>query len=600
MARSLTARDRAALVALASALIALVWPLLESTGSGCPLGYGANETVARSFHDVPGTSSRVQNATVFARCAMWNVDGEKRDVIVSPSGRIVAVERSGKRRGEDETIVDCAGRVLASGFVDAHAHLIAGGFTAEILDMTTVRSKEEFIETLAGAIGEDGEDETKWVIGHGWDESLWYGETPTTAWLTERFDGARVWTTRVCGHVGFASEAALKAAGITKETNIPGGVIELDAAGRPTGVLKELATAAMREFLPKRTREERDRALRMGIKYMLKKGITSIGDFGDIESLVAGERGYAQLWEDFETLQRWDEEGSLPIRISSYMPLGDFKRVAKHRAWNGGWLREDIEGQFTARTRLGGVKAFLDGSLGGRTAAFVDAYSDEPSTKGKLMYPQGEEENYLREQSLAADELGLQIAFHAIGDAAVNQALDIAALLESSNGENKLRRLRVEHAQHLTSPIDEQMTRFRAVDAIASVQPAQIPLDERSVAEKLGEDRASRYYALRTFSDHEVPLAGGSDWPIVSADVFDAIKAAVDRERESLSIEEAMRMFTRGGARALRMDGLVGAISPGAFADFIVLDASPENILEKKPNVIATYVGGKCVEGSCL
>ena len=106
MARSLTARDRAALVALASALIALVWPLLESTGSGCPLGYGANETVARSFHDVPGTSSRVQNATVFARCAMWNVDGEKRDVIVSPSGRIVAVERSGKRRGEDETIVD--------------------------------------------------------------------------------------------------------------------------------------------------------------------------------------------------------------------------------------------------------------------------------------------------------------------------------------------------------------------------------------------------------------------------------------------------------------------------------------------------------------
>ena len=124
------------------------------------------------------------------------------------------------------------------------------------------------------------------------------------------------------------------------------------------------------------------------------------------------------------------------------------------------------------------------------------------------------------------------------------RALDIAALLESSNGENKLRRLRVEHAQHPTSPIDEQMTRFRAVDAIASVQPAQIPLDERSVAEKLGEDRASRYYALRTFSDHEVPLAGGSDWPIVSADVFDAIKAAVDRERESLSIEEAMLLFT--------------------------------------------------------
>lgn len=597
MARSLTARDRAALVALASALVALVWPFFESVGSSCPLGYGANDTVARSFHDVPGTSSRVQNATVFARCAVWNLDGE-RDVIVSQSGRVVGVERSGKR-GAEETVVDCAGRALASGFVDAHVHLITGGFTAEMVDMTTVRSKEEFIETLARGIGED---ETRWVIGHGWDESLWDGETPTTAWLDDdgRFDGARVWTTRVCGHVGFASKAALKAAGISKETTIPGGVIELDGAGQPTGVLKELATAAMRECIPKRTREERDRALRTGINYLLKKGITSIGDFGDIESLVAGKRGYKDLWEDFETLERWDREKSLPIRISSYMPLGDFKRVAEHRAWNGGWLREDLDGRITARTRLGGVKAFLDGSLGGRTAAFVDAYSDDPSTKGKLMFPQGEEEKRLREQSLAADELGLQIAFHAIGDAAVNQALDVATLLESSNGENKLRRLRVEHAQHLTSPISEQMKRFRTVDAIASVQPAQIPLDERSVAEKLGEDRASRYYALRTFTDHDVPLAGGSDWPIVSADVFDAIKAAVDRERESLSIEEAMRMFTRGGARALRMDGLVGAISPGAFADFIVLDGSPKNIFQKKPNVIATYVGGKCVEGSCL
>jgi predicted amidohydrolase YtcJ len=137
---------------------------------------------------------------------------------------------------------------------------------------------------------------------------------------------------------------------------------------------------------------------------------------------------------------------------------------------------------------------------------------------------------------------------------------------------------------------------------VASVQPAQIALDERSAGEKLGEERASRYYALRTFLENGVPLAGGSDWPIVSADVFAGMRAAVERgdghESQSLTAEEATTMFTRGGAHALTLDGLVGTMAPGAFADFIILDSSSDSSSDS--DIVATYVGGKCVHGRCL
>ena len=376
--------------------------------------------------------------------------------------------------------------------------------------------------------------------------------------------------------------------------------MELDDEGAPTGILKELATAAMSNAVPKRSRSERDEAFKRAFEYLLSKGITTVGDFGDIESLVAGADGYAQLWEDFETLERWDAVGDLPIRITSYMPLGDWASVQSHVAWNSGWTRENETA--ASRVRLGGVKAFLDGSLGGRTAAMMAPYLDDGSTSGHLMYPRGKREKILRKQATLADAAGLQIAVHAIGDAAVEQALELLASIEAANGERSLRRFRIEHSQHLTAPIDGQPKRFKRLGAVASVQPAQIALDERSAGEKLGEERASRYYALRTFLENGVPLAGGSDWPIVSADVFAGMRAAVERgdghESQSLTAEEATTMFTRGGAHALTLDGLVGTMAPGAFADFIILDSSSDSSSDS--DIVATYVGGKCVHGRCL
>lgn len=592
-----TPRDVAFALAIASALLAIAWPAFEARFSACPLGYGAKTTgPARARHHSTD-AERDADVTTFANCAVGDA-GAIKDITVSRHGRIIAVEDVPSTRFG--VVLDCGGRALRSGFVDAHAHVVTGGFALDALDLRGVRSKEEFIETLARAIDAGKE---KWVLGHGWDETSWGGETPSNAWTRgdERFVGAKVWVTRTCGHVGFASEAALEIAKITgAKTVIAGGIVELDDEGAPTGILKELATAAMSNAVPKRSRSERDEAFKRAFEYLLSKGITTVGDFGDIESLVAGADGYAQLWEDFETLERWDAVGDLPIRITSYMPLGDWASVQSHVAWNSGWTRENETA--ASRVRLGGVKAFLDGSLGGRTAAMMAPYLDDGSTSGHLMYPRGKREKTLRKQATLADAAGLQIAVHAIGDAAVEQALELLASIEAANGERSLRRFRIEHSQHLTAPINGQPKRFKRLGAVASVQPAQIALDERSAAEKLGEERASRYYALRTFLENGVPLAGGSDWPIVSADVFAGMRAAVERgdghESQSLTAEEATTMFTRGGAHALTLDGLVGTMAPGAFADFIILDSSSDSSSDS--DIVATYVGGKCVHGRCL
>ena len=444
-----TPRDVALALAVASALLAIAWPALEARFAACPLGYGAETTAP----------ARDAGVVTFADCAVGDA-GALRDVAVSSHGRIIAVEAApSTRRG---VALDCGGRALRSGFVDAHAHVVTGGFALDALDLRAVRSKEEFTETLARAIDAR---RGAWVLGHGWDETRWGGETPSNAWTRgdERFAGAKVWVTRTCGHVGFASEAALEIARIGAKTAIEGGIVELDDGGAPTGILKELATAAMSNAVPKRSRRERDEAFKRAFEYLLGKGITTVGDFGDIESLVAGADGYAQLWEDFETLERWDAVGELPIRITSYMPLGDWESVRSHVAWNGGWTRENETA--ASRVRLGGVKAFLDGSLGGRTAAMMAPYLDDASTSGKLMYPKGKREKILRKQATLADAAGLQIAVHAIGDAAVEQALELLASIEAANGERSLRRFRIEHSQHLTAPIDGQPKRFKRLGA---------------------------------------------------------------------------------------------------------------------------------------
>ena len=527
-------------------------------------------------------------------------------MVVSSTGRVLAINSDSRRAlmakfpGASER--RCRGKFVVPGFVDAHVHLITGGFALGALDLSHVRSKSEFLDALAMNVRRNG-----WILGYGWDETRFMdvSSTPSIDWLSEdgRFDGVKVWVIRADAHAAFASAAALDASGITKKTVVAGGVIEVDENGELTGMVKELAMARVQAVIPPYTTDDREHALRKGVSHLLSKGITSVGDFGDIDSLVAGPDGFAQLWKDFETLARWDASGTLPLRVTSYIPLGDWKSVIAHEAWNDGFVRENATTSVSSRVRLGGVKAFLDGSLGSRTAAMMEPYDDDSTTSGKLMYGVQEDKEAFVKLAQDADAAGLEVAVHAIGDRAVAQALDTLRAIKRTNGNRVTRRFRIEHAQHLQSPIDKQPLQFAELGATASVQPTQISLDKLGVIQKLGVVRASRAYAFKTFLNNSVPLAAGSDWPIVGADVFEGIFAATHRESwtptQALSATEAVEAYTRGRARALRMEGMIGELTIGAFADFVVLDSSPLDT-DKKPKVIATYVDGTCVHGQCL
>jgi len=598
-------RRYTAFASILFAVLAALWPLVERAyafafGRGrCPLGY-ASPLARRPLE----RRQRTSNAIAFTSCALGVNATKKSHVVVSTTGRVLAIvsdESEDIARAFPGATRRACGRAsaLSPGFIDPHVHVASGGFALRALDLSNVRSMREFLNALATGV-ESGE----WTLGYGWDETRWTdGASPNVKDMNAdgRFQGAKIWVTRADAHGGFASAKALEEAGIRKESSVGDDFVDVDVDGEPTGILRERAMARVQALIPERSDGERNRALRAGIEYLLSQGITSVGDFGDIDALVAGVSGYARLWKDFETLAAWDAKGELPIRVTSYMPIADWEAVVAHEAWNEGWVREDARTNVVSRVRLGGVKAFLDGSLGGRTAAMSEPYEGGEHTSGTLMYPPGEDEDALLLMARNADARGVDIAVHAIGDRAVEQALDVLENIARVNGERVTpRRFRIEHAQHLKSPIDSQPSRFARLGATASVQPTQISLDKWSVIEKLGVDRASRAYAFKTFLKNGVHIAGGSDWPIVSADVFAGIGAATNRDgwspSEALTFDEAMHAYTRGGARALRLEGVVGEITVGALADFVVLDIStPET-----PRVSATYVGGECVFGECL
>ena len=210
---------------------------------------------------------------------------------------------------------------------------------------------------------------------------------------------------------------------------------------------------------------------------------------------------------------------------------------------------------------------------------------------------------------VAADAAGVRVAAHAIGDAAVDVALDAAEAARRATARGT-RGFRVEHAQHLSSPTSAQPRRMAAIGAMASVQPTHMTLDRRLVLEKLGAARASRSYAFRTMLENRVIVAGGSDWPIVDADPIAAMEAAVTRGGDG---EDVPRGTSRNAStprprlactppapRAAGLEGLVGILRRGSFADFAVLDASHEDIGakgRKRPRVVSTWVGGRCAHG---
>nr|CAB3479458.1 unnamed protein product [Digitaria exilis] len=400
--------------------------------------------------------------------------------------------------------------------------------------------------------------------------------------------GLQVWLSRMDGHMGIANSLAMKIAGIDRSTHDPiGGTIIRTSEGEPTGLLVDTAMKLMFDVIEKVSTHVRREALLRASRHALMRGVTTVVDVGSYFSGVTAEKA----WQDFSDVYEWAHSmQNMMIRVCLFFPMPTWSRVSDRIRENGRSLSQWIH--------LGGVKAFLDGSLGSSSALFHEPYEGDPANYGL----QVTDIDSLLNRTLESDKSGLQVAIHAIGDKANDMLLDMFDNVVDLNGV-KDRRFRIEHAQHLAPGA---ANRFGKHGIIASVQPDHLLDDADFAAKKIGFERAERSsYTFRSLLTGGAHLAFGSDWPVSDINPLQAIKTAMSREppgwevpwipAERLTLDESLKAHTISAAYACFLDHAVGSLSPGKHADFVVLPSTSWDDFsgDLPAHVLATYVSGK-------
>ena len=525
---------------------------------------------------------------IIVNAKVWTVDKAQptAQAVAVLGERIAAVGSSADVelwRGPKTRVVDAGGKLLLPGFNDAHVHFVSGGLQLDAVPLNDATSKEEFARRIAAKAQKTSKGE--WILGGDWDETKWNPPTiPTKALIDTLTPDTPVFVSRYDGHMVLANSAALKLAGITAQTpDPPGGVIVRDAQGNPTGALKDAAMDLAAKAIPPLSHDQRLHAVKRATQHAASLGVTSVQNMNP---------EYADITVYNELLQR----GELTVRIYAAPLITDVDDQVKLG------IRHAFGGPFL---RIGAVKAYADGSLGSRTAYFYEPYLDAPNTRGLLsdeMHPV----SLMRDRMMRADAAGLQICTHAIGDEGISTILDIYSELVKAHGEAD-RRWRIEHAQHMAA---KDFDRFAQLHVIASVQPYHAIDDGRFAEGRIGRDRSSRTYAFRTFLNHGVRLAFGTDWDVAPLNPMLTIYAAVTRAtldgenpngwfpEQKLTVQEAIEAYTTGSAYAEFQENEKGSITPGKLADMVllsddILTLPAEKIREVK--VLKTLVGGKLV-----
>jgi len=516
--------------------------------------------------------------------------GKRAEALAVLNDRILAVgtrDEIMKLKGPETKIVDLDGHFVMPGFNDAHMHLASAGLEKMNVNMVGVKTLDEFRERLRAKV--EAAEPGEWVVGEGWDETLWPVKVPPTRWDLDEVSGKHpIYLERVDGHIGVANTRALQLASVTVASRNPdGGKIDRDDAGTPNGVLREKAQELVQSVIPKPTHEKRRRAIELALADLASHGITSAQDYSQ--------------WEDFQIYEELEREGKLTARISEWLTFDDSIEELNNKR-NSHPASDNM-------LHTGMLKGFMDGSLGSKTAALLEPYSDDPKNSGLPQYEAAKLNAMTKERVLA----GYQIGFHAIGDKGVQMALDAFAEAEKAAKESKVKaadggsdyRLRVEHAQ-VTTP--QQIQRFKDLKVIASMQPNHLLTDMNWAESRLGPKRAEHSYAWAEFLRHGVALAFGTDYPVEPVTPFRGIYSALTRTSEDgtrsyypaqkLNVEQTIAAYTTGAAFAEFSEKQKGKLEPDMLADFVVLDqdiaaAPPPKILQTK--VLRTVVGGKTV-----
>lgn len=498
------------------------------------------------------------------------------------SGKVIALGKNEEIRrlaGPATRMRDLSGggeRVYVfPGFNDAHAHLGNAGLTKLNVDLSEANSLEDMLARIASYSRNAAAG--RWLTGGRWDQTLWAAKVLPTRWeLDGVTQGHAALLERVDGHIAIANSAALKAAGITGKTAAPeGGAIDVDGDGQPTGILRESAVELVARVIPPRSHEERLRGAELAIADAVTHGVTTVQDNSD--------------WEDFLVYEELEKAGKLDVRITEWLPfkapVEELKRMRSHHDANDPMLHSGM------------LKGFMDGSLGSRTAAMLAPYSDDPGNKGLPQYAQDE----LNKLALERAKAGFKLGFHAIGDNAVEMALDA----DGQPGISTRARNRIEHAQVVERA---DIPRFRKLGVIASMQPNHLLTDMNWAESRLGEKRAAYSYAWKAFLDAGVPLAFGTDYPVEPITPFRGLYAAVTRMNEAgtksyfpeqkISRGQALCAYTQGSAYAEFAEASKGKLAPGYLADFILVDRDLYRIPATdllKAQVLETFVAGRQV-----
>ncbi|KRP20010.1 MAG: amidohydrolase [Porticoccaceae bacterium] len=473
------------------------------------------------------------------------------------------------------------GKALLPGLIDAHGHVSDLGYSLLSVDIRGLASAQESAEFVANYAAQH--PTLTWIKGRGWNQVLWPDQAfPTAAILDSQISDRPVWLERIDGHGGWANSAALRLAGIDKDTVAPeGGEIIRDAEGNPSGVLIDNASSLITSIIPKPNDADITLALDTASKHLLSLGVTSTHDAG-VSAL------------EHPLYRQIADRGEMQVRIYGMISSSNANLAQTLAAGHS----SDDKDMYSLRS----IKIYTDGALGSRGAALIEPYSDRPDHSG-LMLTSGEELRSLFEQSIQAD---FQIAVHAIGDMGNRVALDEFEHAYATVGGRHLRN-RVEHAQVVAI---SDIQRFKSLDVIPSMQPTHATSDMNMAEERIGAERLKGAYAWRTFLNQGSRVVSGSDYPIELANPFDGIHAAVTRQdkgnlpeggwipEQAMTVEEALRSFTIDAAWAAHQEDRLGGLTPGKWADFIVLD---QDIFQGdasdlwKTRVEQTWLAGKLV-----
>jgi predicted amidohydrolase YtcJ len=549
--------------------IAPMWLLLSLSAVAC----GPQE--GRPVADVVLIGGRIWTAPGAA------VSGnDAAGALAVSNGRVLAVgsdDEIERHIGPATARIDLAGRRVVPGFMDAHTHFISGGLELAGIALRDAATPEEFIRRI-DRFAADREGE--WVLGGSWDHELWGGQLPRRDWIDSVTPGTPVFVTRLDGHMSLANSKALELAGVTAETPDPsGGAIVRYGDGRPTGVLKDAAQELVSRVIPDPSEAELDRALQAAAQHAVARGVTSITDMG--------------TWEGLATYRRAKNRGELPLRVYAVVPMATRERLAE-------FVRDNGAGD--DRLFWGGLKAFVDGSLGSTTAWFYEPYVDEPGTSGLMVTDTAE----LREAIVESDRQGFQVIVHAIGDRANDWLLDVYAAARELNGSRD-RRARIEHAQHLSRAA---IGRFGPEGVIPSMQPYHAIDDGRWAAKRIGPERIATTYAFKDLLQAGARVAFGSDWTVAPIDPLLGIYAAVTRRTtdganpdgwvpaQKISVEQALAAYTAANAYACFREDRVGTLEVGKYADLAVLSddiLSIDPVAIEQVRVDLTMVEGEVV-----